>query len=243
MPNPAPPPPAPDDLERRLRWRLLPILGFLVMLVGLGTMAALSLMVRSQSHVGLPDDTDVRAAQQALAGRVHWSAGELRFESALTGTPAASGAATQGESVRLFDAHWLVSRARGRRPFDPRLRAFEAHFALIRGEFARAQRAYEEALILPGYCAEAHLGYGVALALDAERRTDEREVRRLRLRAIGQLAAVRADQPVYAAALFDRALLLDRIGRTSEARGAAAEYLKSDSTSAWALGLRSRLGS
>ncbi len=237
--NASPLPPT-DDLDRRLRWRVLPILGFLVMLVGLGTMATVSLFVRGQSHDGLPDDADVRAAHSLLEGRVPFSAGELRFASALVGSFAE--AADDGAGLRLLDARLMVARARDRRPFDPRLAAFDAHLLLFEGELARAERRYEEALILPGYCAEAHLGYGVALALDALTRTDEREVRALRLRALGQLVAVRADQPAFAAALYDRALLLAAVEREAEARLAAAQYLAHDSTSTWAARLKERFG-
>jgi hypothetical protein len=85
-----------------------------------------------------------------------------------------------------------------------------------------------------GFNGEAHLGLGVALALTAETLSDLAADRGLRLRAIAQFAAVPENDPVYLAALYDRALLLKRVGRESEAREWARQYRERDATSPWA---------
>ena len=226
-----------DDLDRRLKWRVIPILLFLLMLVGLGSVATFSLMVRRMTMTGLPDDRDVAIARELLHGRVSLGAGGLRFVSALTGVPEATGAAS-GQAERLDDAAAAIARARRRHPLDARLAACEAHLALLRGDLSRAESAYEWALFLPGYCAEAHLGYGVALALDGRGRANPVEQRQRLLRALGQLAAVRASAPEHFEALYDRVVLLREVERPLEADALTRRYLEADPTSAWARQLR-----
>lgn len=213
-PSPAAPPV--DELDRRLKWRVVPILVFLLMLVGLGSVATFSLMMRRMTMTGLPADADVLAARELLHGRASLAAGGLRFASALTGEIGAAGA-DAGETQRLEQAAAAIARAKRRHPLDARVAACEAHLALLRGDLARAEGAYEWALFLPGYCAEAHLGYGVALALDGRGRTHEVERRQRLLRALGQFAAVRPSAVEHADALHDRILVLREVGREREA--------------------------
>ncbi|MBI5711738.1 MAG: hypothetical protein HZC42_15755 [Candidatus Eisenbacteria bacterium] len=79
---------------------------------------------------------------------------------------------------------------------------------------------------------------GVTLALEAAAEPDPLRQRGLRLEAIAQLAAVRPEDAVYDAALYDRALLLARVGRHDEARRMADEFATREPGSAWAERLR-----
>ena len=89
---------------------------------------------------------------------------------------------------------------------------------------------------------EARLGLGVALALQADAEPDPSRARMLRLEAVAQFAAVDPRDPTIEPALYDRALLLDQVGRRPEALRVAREYAARDSVSPWAGRLRLALG-
>src|SRR5262249_9412918 len=123
-------------------------------------------------------------------------------------------------------------------PGAPRVRAALGALALARHDYAPAASHYREACERAPHYGEGRLGWGVALALDAERTTDPWQRRALTLRAIAQFAAVDAADAEYAAALYDRAHLLADAGRHLEAMALARTYLGLDSTSKWADQLR-----
>ena len=82
------------EIERRLKWRLLPTLSFAAFLVLLLAMAVVSLTMRPRHPLGLPDDPDARAAAAVLAGRVSTGTDALRWRAAVLGGEPAPHAAT-----------------------------------------------------------------------------------------------------------------------------------------------------
>ena len=237
------PPAAPlpvAEWERKLRWRFAPLLIFLGMMIGLAAAAAISLLVPRRTLTGVPPDPDAQAAFALMRGRTPPRMGGLRFGSELTGGTGAAGA--QAAPAVADQAAVLLARAAGRHPLDARLPAALAHLDLSRRRFEHAERGYRHALVLAPQYGEARLGLGVALALHAERDADPLEQRALRLQAIAQFAAVGAGDPVHAPALYDRAVLLARVGRHAEAEQRASEYLRAYGGDAWGDSLRLRLG-
>lgn len=233
---PAVPVPA-ADLPRRMNWRLAGMLTFLGVLAALAVLAILALLAPIHSVTGLPDDPRVRAARDAVAGRVRVPTGDLRFESALLGgAPAAR--IGPAERAAIARANRLLESARLAAIADSRIPAFQGHLALALRRYPDAERLYRQAIDLSAHTSEARLGLGIVLALEAEHTRDQRDAHALELMAIAQFAAVRRDAPEHAAALYDRALLLARVGRMAEARRFAREYQAADSTSAWAERLR-----
>ena len=227
------------EIERRLRWRFAPLLLFLAMMVGLGVVAAVSLLVPRRTVAGIPGDADVHAAFARIRGEGPVGMGALRFRSELTGE--AGPGFSQPDPAAAAEAQELLARAQARSPLDARVLTARAHLHLARRMFDHAERRYRRALVLAPHYGEARLGLGVALALHAENEADPLEQRSLRLQAVAQFAAVPAGDPVRAHALYDRATLLAQLGRRAEAERWAREYLSGDSGSAWADSLAARL--
>ncbi len=227
------------EFERRLRWRVAPLLFFLAMMVVLAGVAAVSLLAPRRTVSGIPGDTDAQAAVALMRGQAPAAMGALRFHSELTGE------AVPGDSgpfpATAAEARELLARAQARRPLDARLPAAIAHLDLAQRKLASAERGYRGALILAPHYGEARLGLGVALVLRAEGEADPFEQRSLRLQAVAQFAAVKGDDPVYAHALYDRAVLLARVNRRAEAENHANEYLRRYGGDAWAESLPARL--
>ena len=115
------------------------------------------------------------------------------------------------------------------------------HLDLARLRLLPAERRYravtERGLDAP----EARLGLGVALTLEARVERDALRARGIRLEALAQFVAVARDDPAYAVALYDRALLLAELGRAAEAGAVAREYLALDPSEPWAGRLRRAL--
>src|SRR5262245_56104029 len=132
----AAPPPALEELDRRLRWRFVPLLIFLAMMVALAAAAAVSLMRPLRPVTGIPADPDAQAAFALVHAEKPPGMGALRFHSELTGeaTPRAS----QPAPAAVERAQALLARAEARHPFDPRLPAARAHLDLVRRRFAHA---------------------------------------------------------------------------------------------------------
>jgi len=120
----------------------------------------------------------------------------------------------------------LLASARGRLTGDPRLESARAALDLLRHRYVHAARRYRLALDASDNYGEARFGYGITLALAAEVEPHTLTQRRERLAAIAQLAAVPHWASEYDEALYDRAVLLDRVGRGAEARQVAREWLK-----------------
>lgn len=240
VPVPEPPvfpvPPV-AEIERRLNWRALPVLAFLGLMLSLAVVAGFSLLAPRRPLTGLPEDPDAAAASALVAGRLGLMTGELRFRSALTGEPAAA-SDPAADAALAGRAATLLERARERHSRDARLAVALAHLDLARRRYTRAERGYRDVLERGVHSAEARLGLGVTLALEAAAEPDPLRQRGLRLEAVAQFAAVRPEDAVYDAALYDRALLLARAGRHDEARRRAEEFAAREPGSAWAERLR-----
>lgn len=218
------------EIERRLQWRALPMLVFLavlLLLLGVGFWPSVFPPARI---AGLPDDPDVFAAATQLRTHVALPASELRFESALTGEVMPGVRAESDLDERLAKATELLDRARPRFTHDVRMRVARAALELARHQYADAERHYHFALDrYPNY-PEARLGLGVTLVLAGELERNPLAQRQNFLRAIAQFAAVGPRDAEYEEALFDRALLLERVGRKAEAAGFAREYVARGAT-------------
>jgi predicted Zn-dependent protease len=237
------PPAAPvAEIERRLHWRVLSIIGFLVLIVGLAVVAAVGVLVPAKMATGLPDDIVVRAAQASLSGRVPMRAGNLRFRSALTGEAPTGARFGVQEDTLVLRATQLLEGTRSRQRGDPRLAVALAHLDLARQRYVRAERAYRAVTDRGIDAPEARLGLGLALALEARAERDPLRARALRLEAIAQWTAVDPRHECWLPALYDRALLLAEVGRRDEAARAAREYLTREPAGPWALTLREALG-
>lgn len=239
MPEPSPLPPLPvAEIERRLRWSVLSILSFIGILAVLMGAALLPVLARPARVSGLPEDPEAAEAARLLQGRLAPTAEGLRLVSALGGESPASARPGADLDDRLQRGRALIDATRRRLRRDPRAEAALAAIDLAQHRYASAERHYRAALTRAPAYPEARLGLGVALALRAGTERDPLILRGLLLRAIAQLAAVRPEDPEYDAALYDRALLLRRVGRSDEARRWASAYLAHDSTSAWAPPMR-----
>lgn len=229
---------APAEIERRLHWRWLALVGFGCMILTVAVMAAVSLLVPPRRIAGLPGDPEVRAVAAALRGRLPVRAGGLRFRSSLAGE-AAPDAVFGAAEARLADqAAAALERAAARQRGDARLAVALGHLDLARLRPLPAERRYRAVIDRGLDAPEARLGLGVALALEARIERDALRARGIRLEAIAQLVAVARDDPAWPVALYDRALLLAESGRGAEAAAVAREYLALDPSEPWAGRLR-----
>jgi hypothetical protein len=230
------------ELERRLHWRVISIGVFVAFMVMLAVIATISVLVPPRLVAGLPDDPDVTAASASLHARLPMPAGALRFRSTLAGE-APPGAVFGAAEARLVEnATLLLERARARHRGDPRIEVALAHLDLARRRHTLAERRYRAVTDRGVDSPEARLGLGVALALQADAEPDPSRARMLRLEAVAQFTAVDPRDPTIEPALYDRALLLDQVGRRTEALRVAREYAARDSVGPWAERLRLALG-
>ncbi|TMQ69126.1 MAG: hypothetical protein E6K81_15680 [Candidatus Eisenbacteria bacterium] len=219
----APPPTSPAP------GRPLPALGFLLALLGLAVVAFLTLRARPRIITGLPEGPAALQMRATLANRLSVDTGGLRLQASLLGDDG-------DDDARLANAaERAVLAAIRERPRDPRLHAALAFVELAAHQSKDAERSYREALDLAPSYGEARLGLGMTLALRAQDERDAGRQRGLELKAISQFASVPEADPCYAAALYDRVLLLARVGRAEEARHWAKAYLARDPGSAWAI--------
>ena len=242
MERPATPPqfPAPvSEIERHVKWRVVAIAVFIAMLAGLLGVAAWDRLAPRPPLVGLPADPDVAAARELVRGLAPGGS-ELRFESVFLAADSAARPLVAADGWRVSGADSLIERARARRPRDPRLALCAAHLDLARQRYADAERGYRSLLYFRDHVPEAHLGLGVTLAFEAGLEPDLLRVRALQLQAAAQFAAVREHDATYLAALYDRAVMLEQVGRGEEARRWARAYIERDPSSSWAEKLRRR---
>ena len=222
-----------DSPGGRLRWP--PGATTFVVVLSLLLVAAIVPSVAPPKRVeGLPDDPDVASARDLMSGRMSLPGASLRFESALTGEAATGAKAAPGDGARLIEARDRLARARARHGGDARLDAALAAIEVARHRYPSAERQYRRALDRASNYPEARLGLGVTLAMLAELERSTLGARGLMLKAIAQFAAVEPDASQYEEALYNRALLLARVGRVDEARQRASRYLEMDATSPWA---------
>ena len=235
---------APSDvaeLERRLRWPALSTLVFLGFMALLLTLAGFSLWLRPEHPSGLPDDAHLLATAGLPDAALGVVTAGLRFRAAALGGEPAPRTSNYAELIRAQDAEKLLRHWTRRHPGEPRVRAALGALALVRHDYTTAATRYREACERSPHYGEGRLGWGVALALDAERTNDPWQRRELMLRAIAQFAAVDSGELEYLPALYNRAQLLGEVNRRPEALSLARRYLASDPSSAWAGSLRATL--
>ncbi|HTR97008.1 MAG TPA: hypothetical protein VMH61_03820 [Candidatus Acidoferrales bacterium] len=226
------------EIERRLKWRVLPTIGFVAMLLALLALAEVSLMLAHRHPHGLPDDADAHAVAAALAGRVSSATGELRWRAAVLGGEPGRDAPDAASVALLAAARPALEAARRRHRDDPRALAALAALDLERHAYDRAAGRYRHACELAPHYGEGRLGAGVALALEADVTSEPWQSRALRLQAIAQFAMVDSIDAEYPLALYDRVLSLRAVGRPAEASFWAARYLACDDSSRWAKAMR-----
>ena len=221
-------------------WSGTSLIVFALLLFALLGIAVCQSLQQPRLVEGLPDDPAIHAATLVLGGPLLVSAGDLRFETSLDRV--AAGELTvppplAADLKRLGEAERWVREGQHRHRWDPRFECLLGHLDMARHRYEMAERHYATAVGRASRYGEARLGYGVTLALHAETEGDQRRARSLTLRAIGQLAAVDARDPFYLPALYDRALLLERVGRPKDAVAAARHYLELEPRSVWAAAL------
>ncbi|HEY6196801.1 MAG TPA: hypothetical protein VI504_17365 [Candidatus Eisenbacteria bacterium] len=234
-------PPQVAELERRLRWPGLSTLFFLGILALLLTLAGVSLWLRPEHPTGLPAAPPLLASAGLPDPSLGVLTADLRFRAAALGGEPARRTSSAMELVHAREAERLLEHWTRRHPGEPRVRAALGALALVRHDYAAAAIHYREACERAPHYGEGRLGWGVALALDAERTSDPWHRRELMLRAIAQFAAVDPSEQEYLPALYNRARLLAEVGRAADARSLARHYLAADFTSPWAQRLRGDL--
>ncbi len=245
MTTSAPPfaPPPVEEIERRLKWRVLPTLLFVALLTTLLVIALVSLLVRPRHPKGLPDDAGARAAAAALAGRVPVTTNALRWSASILGGEPPARGRDAAAVVAVARVRPQVEAAHRRHAGDPRSLAALAALDLVAHDYARAAQRYRRACEMAPHYSEARLGAGVALALEADRTAAPWQSRALRLQAIAEFAMVDATEREYPLALYDRARVLADVGRFGEANVYAARYWERDPRSPYAQALRALLAS
>ena len=219
--------------------RTLPAPVFPVALAALLAIAVASTFVPTRAVEGLPPDPSAHAARDLLYGRVAPAAGNLRFASVFFGDSAALGPAGASADLALLErARMLLDRARQAHPFEPRVVAALGHLELARRRLASAEALYLHAIDLRAHCSEARLGLGVALSLEADGTADLFARRALQLRALAQFLAIGPGSEREREALYDRALLEERVGRHRDALVSAHAFLAIEPASPWADRLR-----
>lgn len=226
-------PDAVPEIERRMRWRLLPTIVFLGLLASLLAVAIGSLLVKPKRPQGLPDSPGAREALQRVGEGVFVTVRDLRFRAAILGGEAHDGLAVTDVPGRIARARALLETDRHRGVRDPRLDAALGTLALAQHDYRLAEREFRRAIEAAPHYGEGRLGLGVTLALRADVTPEHWQSRALRLQAIAQFAAVDAGDPAYTHAVYDRAVQLARVGRTSDARRFAAEYFRLDEGGVW----------
>jgi len=209
---------APEPLlGRALRWPATSTIAFGAMLSGLLALGIAGIVEPVRHPAGLPDDPDVRAARELLTAGLPLQVPVLLLPNALSGgSVTAADTGTPFGPLAAARAH--LSAAAGRHPRDARLDAALGHVSLAALRIDDALAAYRAALGRERHYGEARLGLGVALATRAWLAPTAEERRLLTLEALGQIANVERGDPVYEAALFDRAHLLGQVGRGAEGR-------------------------
>jgi tetratricopeptide (TPR) repeat protein len=187
---------------------------------------------------GLPADAALLAEARLPDATLGVLLGALRFEAAAFGGTPADGGNDAAALERVATAERVLERWSRRHPAEPRSRAALGALALVRHDYLTAANRYREACERSPHYGEGRLGWGVALALEAQLTSDPWQRRALALRAIAQFAAVDSADPEYLAALYNRARSLAEVGRLPEARTFAARYVAREPQGRWADELR-----
>jgi len=235
----------PQPLRRRLPG-LPPGWTYMLVLVVFGVFAVSASAVRPREVSGLPSDPEVAEARALLGDGVVLDAPGLRVRASLldggatpkVSEPDTTDVAAPGDvapgAEDLERAARLLDLALARRPFDPRLAAACGTLDYARGLRGRAERHFRAAIAANAHYPEARLLLGALLATRARDERLRPAIRSLELQAIAQFAAVPEQAPEYPLALYNRALLLARVGRGGEARACASAYFNLDPDGPWA---------
>lgn len=228
-----------EEIERRLRWPALPTLLFVGILVVLLALVAMARWSRPKHPGGLPSDAALLAVtalpDSALGVLLH----EFRFRAAAFGGPPRGDSPDAATLVRVGMADARLAAWARRNPREPRVHAARGALALVRHDYRGAADRFKDACERAPHYGEGRLGWGVALALEAERTSDPWSRRALRLRAIAQFAAVDdADRDTQCDALWNRVHLLGETGRAQEAAHFARTFLALEPTGPWAERMR-----
>ena len=221
--------------------RTLPTPVFPVVLAVLLALAIGSAFVTTHPVEGLPDDPSARAARDVLAGSAAPATGGLRFGSAFFGDSGIGLAAAPDPAV-IARARTLLERAHEAHPLEPRVVAALGHLALVERRLGAAEALYLTAIDLRSHCTEARLGLGVVLAVQADGSGDLFERRALQLRSLAQFLAIDGGSERMREALYDRAVMEERVGRHRDARESARAFLAIEPQGPWASRLRHALG-
>jgi tetratricopeptide (TPR) repeat protein len=199
----------------RLAWSRSATLLFTTLLLGLLVLGLWGWLAPVERPHGLPADRDFAAAQELMAGGLPLAVPDLVLSTTLAGEshwlPSDS-----LPIARLAAARDRLSRAADRHPDDPRVTVAIAHLELAGLRTNRAIAHYRQALDQSPHFGEARLGLGVALTAYSLVDSDPDRGRKHALEALGQFANVDAADPAHGAALYNRALLLSRVGRAGE---------------------------
>src|SRR5262245_2987649 len=229
------------EIERRIKWPALPALVFLGLMVGLLVVAAVSLWLRPEHPSGLPANAELLEAAGLPDPSIGVLAPEMRFRAAAFAGDVKAHANDAAALGRIATAEKTLAHWARRHTGETRVRAALGALALARHDYSAAAGHYREACERSPQYGEGRLGWGIALALDADRTRDPWLRRALTLRAIAQFAAVDPATPEYLHALYDRTRLLAEVGRTAEARSLAERYLALEPSGPWADRLRQDL--
>jgi tetratricopeptide (TPR) repeat protein len=237
-----------DPLARRpprpfSGWSRRPLILFASLMVVLTAVGLFGRLHHSHGPSGFPADVAVDSARASLHGRLEIDAVGLRFATSFDeGDPSHEPPPSPDSRLAALAAamRWMAV-ARSRLPLDPRAACLSAHLDLAADRLEQAERFYREALALAPRYGEARLGLGMTLARRGATEGDERSARALELQAAAQFAAVHEDDRLYLPALYDRTVMLARVGRTEEARQLARRYAALDPGSEWAAALLRRV--
>jgi hypothetical protein len=221
--------------------RPVPMALFVAVLGAMLAIAVISLFLPDTPVEGMPPDPSAQAARDLLFGHLMPACGDLRFASVFLGEAPPGLRTGPPDSALMARAEALLDRAREAHPFEPRVVAALGHLRFARRQPDRAAVLYRRAIFLRAHCSEAHLGLGVVLGLASERESDPLQRRALALEALAQFTAVRPASALALDALYDRAVMLLRVGRRAEAREAAGRFLASEPTGVWAERLRAEI--
>jgi hypothetical protein len=207
------------EFERRMQWRAAPAVVFLCILAVLLGVALWPAVFPGSRLSGLPDDPDVFAAAALLRGHVAPPSRELQFESALTG-PIDLGIHAAGDAESRFAmCERLLESARGRLGGDPRVESAHARRSTCCAIATCTRRAGIGWRSMRRTSTARRASVWASRWRSRPRSSRARSSSAGRLAAIAQLAAVPHWASEYDEALYDRAVLLDRVGRGARRGG------------------------
>jgi tetratricopeptide (TPR) repeat protein len=231
---------APRPSRQVAGWRRRPLVLFVSIMAVLAGVGVYERFHHSRGPSGLPADAAVDSARAAVHAGLPVATMGLRFVSSFDMDEHAPPSPDSASESLAAASRWMAV-ARRRLPLEPRVACLSAHLDLAADRLEQAEHFYRAALALAPRYGEARLGLGITLARRAATEGDERSVRALELQATAQFASVQEDDRFYLPALYDRALMLARVGRPAEARQMARRYAALDPGSAWATTLLRRL--